>query len=259
MMQRVFFGHHKCASTWMSRIFYAIQKRTGFTISYGTNAEAELVIVPNANPESFAQLHPSQNLRGIHLIRDPRDVIVSGYFSHRNTHRLGDWENLKIHRQALQAVDMEQGLFLEMDFSGHFLKNDMYRWEYGANPDILELKYEEVIAPDYDFTPIFKHLELYAPNQTIHLKKYLNKFNNKKIWFWRYPNIGLNDTDIQAIIQENSFKNLSKGRMQGAENIQSHYRKGVAGDWKNYFTEGHTAYFEKSFGDILEKLGYSSE
>lgn len=259
MMQRIFFGHHKCASTWMSRIFYSIQKRTGLTISYGTSTAMELVIVPNANPESFAELHPAQNLKGIHLIRDPRDVIVSGYFSHRNTHPLGDWENLKKHREALQAVDLEEGLILEMDFSGYFLKNDMYRWEYGANPNILELKYEEVTHPEYDFKPIFEHLELYAPNQSINFKKYLNKFNNKNVWFTRYPNIGLNDIDIQDIIDENSFKNLSKGRKQGTENTQSHYRKGVAGDWKNYFTEKHTAYFKDSFGDILEKLGYSWE
>ena len=32
------------------------------------------------------------------------------------------------------------------------------------------------------------------------------------------------------------FENLSEGRKRGEENIAAHTRKGIAGDWQNYFT-----------------------
>ena len=254
MTQRIFFGHHKCASSWMSRIFYSIQKRTGLTISYGASSDMELVIVPNASFDWLEKV--STDYKGIHLVRDPRDVIISGYFSHRNTHRIRDWENLAKHRKVLQEVDFNEGLFLEMEFSTYFLMEHMYRWNY-QNPKVLELKFEEVTKLDYDFTEIFQFLDLHTPEKTLNTKKYLNKLNNKNLWVGRYSNIGLNGTEITEIIEENSFKKLSKGRKQGAEDTTNHYRKGISGEWKTCFTDEHVAHFKEKFGGLVEKLGYT--
>jgi hypothetical protein len=36
-----------------------------------------------------------------------------------------------------------------------------------------------------------------------------------------------------------------------------HYRKGVAGDWRNYFDPPLRAYFREVTGDLLDALGYA--
>ena len=37
----------------------------------------------------YAQVEALQPLKGVHVIRDPRDIIVSGYFSHKHSHPVG--------------------------------------------------------------------------------------------------------------------------------------------------------------------------
>jgi hypothetical protein len=53
-----------------------------------------------------------------------------------------------------------------------------------------------------------------------------------------------------------SFERLSRGRARGEEDPSSFFRKGVAGDWRDAFTERDRRVFEEEAGDLLEKLGY---
>ena len=86
------------------------------------------------------------------MIRDPRDVVVSGYYSHRHSHPLGSWVELAEHRRRLQAVTPEEGLLLEIDFSARLRTEgidlepfrSLSQWDY-ARDDILELRYEEIV------------------------------------------------------------------------------------------------------------------
>jgi lipopolysaccharide transport system ATP-binding protein len=52
---------------------------------------------------------------------------------------------------------------------------------------------------------------------------------------------------------------LSGGRSKGTEDPVSHYRKGIAGDWRNYFTPRVADAFKKRFGDILIAAGYEKD
>jgi hypothetical protein len=60
---------------------------------------------------------------------------------------------------------------------------------------------------------------------------------------------------VRACIEEASFKKWS-GREQGDEAKDSFFRKGIAGDWPNYFDDKALGLFQKETGDLLEKLGY---
>ncbi len=51
------------------------------------------------------------------------------------------------------------------------------------------------------------------------------------------------------------FSRLS-GRMAGQEDLNSHLRKGVAGDWKNHFTSKIKRAFKWRYGSLLVKSGY---
>ena len=53
-----------------------------------------------------------------------------------------------------------------------------------------------------------------------------------------------------------SFERLAGGRKRGEEDQGSHYRRGVAGDWRNHLTQRHLAAFRERFGDLTERLGY---
>ena len=52
------------------------------------------------------------------------------------------------------------------------------------------------------------------------------------------------------------FAAKTHGRAAGVEDITSHYRKGLPGDWVNHFTRSHAEAFDERFGDLLVRLGY---
>ncbi|HYZ05733.1 MAG TPA: sulfotransferase domain-containing protein, partial [Rubrobacter sp.] len=56
-----------------------------------------------------------------------------------------------------------------------------------------------------------------------------------------------------------SFEQLSGGRTQGEEASSSFYRKGIAGDWKNHFTEKDRRVFKEEAGELLIQLGYEED
>src|SRR6266542_1350612 len=60
---------------------------------------------------------------------------------------------------------------------------------------------------------------------------------------------------LQKVIQNNSFENLSK-RKKGEENKTEFLRKGIAGDWKIYFSKEACQLFDYFGGNELINLGY---
>ena len=78
--------------------------------------------------------------------------------------------------------------------------------------------------------------------------------------------IQLPDDLITSIIARNQFERLSGGRRfwrrprkQGYADPNSHFRKGVVGDWKNYLNESHKSSFKEVAGDKLIEFGYEED
>ena len=67
-----------------------------------------------------------------------------------------------------------------------------------------------------------------------------------------------NDEELSEIVDKNSFESLSKGRKVGEQNNQSHFRKGIAGDWKNHLTTEHKDKMKEVAGEWLIRHGYES-
>lgn len=267
-----FFGHHKCASSWVIKVLYEIaatlgqkiyEKQTTHIKSFEdeiNNKEVDLFISPNTRYLDTKKIHYK---KGFHVIRDPRDICVSGYFSHKYTHAINGWEGLGKLRNELLNSPMDEGLFKEMEFSSLFIEH-IQSWNYD-DPKILTIKMEEfILNPLLAWLNILKHLELFSsdfsssPIQNLEMKQLFNRIL-RKMSLIRFISIGngeISESELQKILDKLAFEKLTKGRSKGEENVKSHYRKGAIGDWKNYFNENHKNIFKEKYGELLITLGY---
>lgn len=231
---------------------------------YLSGEGVDVVSCPTADWTQVEALLP---LKGVHVIRDPRDIIVSAYFSHRNSHPIENLPHLAAHRKRLKAVEKDEGLFLEMEFSAQEME-DLYDWNYG-HPDILEMKMEELTAQPYaGFLKIFDFLGLLRWDDPpkveervrLFARTMLNRLSTRHRMFeqLRKP-IPVTGSMLLGRVYDNRFEKRAGGRSKGEEKESSHYRKGASGDWTNHFTEAHVATFKEQFDDIVVKLGYEED
>jgi lipopolysaccharide transport system ATP-binding protein len=60
---------------------------------------------------------------------------------------------------------------------------------------------------------------------------------------------------FQSIVRANRFSQLTQGRERGQEDVYAHERKGIAGDWRNYFTDSIKTMFKHRYGGVLIATG----
>ncbi|MCA8973807.1 MAG: sulfotransferase domain-containing protein [Planctomycetes bacterium] len=272
-----YFGHHKCASQWISGILRSICKATGRhqEVVYGMDdANRDLarfvarrgidfLIYANVIPEHIA---PLTDVRGVHIVRDPRDVMVSGYFSHLKTHVTGDWPELLPHREQLQRVPKDEGLFLEFEFSG-FQVDRMARWNY-RQPHVLELRLEDMIGNEQQsFVEVARFLGLLddrdgatARRLIARTTEFLNRVHARTNgWSLLRRRGPIASQRLTQIVHAHRFAAKTAGREPGQEDTGSHYRKGTPGDWRNHFGPAHVAHFKARWGRLLIDLGYERD
>ena len=168
--------HHKTGTVWMRRVFHRIAQEQGipFMPMYRPKKLAQLpdegpCIVVNWSssfPKKFLR-HPEA--RFIHVIRDPRDVLLSGLRYHRvakhkNERFLDetreDWGG-KSYQEYLNALPSESDQMLfEMRNKHDETVQQMLGWDY-KNPNSVELAYEDMIE-DEDCSLFRKTLEKIA-------------------------------------------------------------------------------------------------
>ncbi len=265
-----YFGHHKCASTWFASILHAACQDLGFSwntigkLHQRCDDPLDFLLFRNATKEII----PGGKIRGFHVIRDPRDILVSAYFSHLYSHPTDVWEQVSGVRKQLSELTIEEGLIYEMDFIREVF-DSIFNWDYDRE-DILELKMERVMQDPYGiWIEIFDFLGLLPgkpPSRTKRIWKDIQAVMNavrrppsdSGKAGWIRPGT-LTPERILGIADTFHFRRLTQGRKQGQEDKKSHFRKGVAGDWKNHFTEKATEVFKERFGDGLIKLGYEND
>ncbi|MBD3166679.1 hypothetical protein GF324_08775, partial [bacterium] len=208
-----YFGHHKCGTNWIHNIAAAVCEELDVTskrVPFANNPDELIKLSGGASFVSFVNaqapaIEGLEGFRGFHVVRDPRDILVSAYFSHRYSHSLKTYAGLAEHREKLNRLTVEDGLLLEMDFSERHFRL-MEGWDYDRE-DILELKMEDLSKNPYRrFVEVFEFLGL---------------------------DPGLEK--ILTAIYHNDFEVLSGGRKKGEADAKHHYRKGEAGDWVNHF------------------------
>jgi hypothetical protein len=276
-LEFVYYAHHKCASSWINRFLWNVTLSLGMRFfSYHSDDQADGDIAGEARRRKLEALtlrnarwdHVAgfEGVRGLHVIRDPRDVIVSGYFSHLKTHRLLDDPELAAEREMLGKLGKEEGLIASMKGINGRAIREMSEWRYGAAEGVMELRLEDMSGnSESSLRAILTHAGWLggAPGPA--------QANGGP---WRYVNYAwrrsrertlvrrrfaaLSEKEFQRILDVVSFERLSGGRKQGETDTSSHYRKGVHGDWVNHFTPGVEAAFKAEFPDVVSKLGYET-
>lgn len=173
------------------------------------------------------QLHRyNPSLKLINFVRDGRDVVVSG---------AAHWSNLQLPTatgaradEIRYALDTRRVLDRPFEtFTGLWI--DSVRAGLHATslfPSSLTIRYEDLLA-----SPL-------ASLQSI------------------FTFIGADPHHADACLHSASFERLSGGRAAGSEDRSSFFRRGVAGDWKDWLTPDQVATFEARAGSLLSQLGY---
>ncbi len=231
---------------------------------YLLSSGAEMVSCITAD---MGQARELSHHRGFHVIRDPRDIIVSAYYSHRNSHAVDGLPHLREHRARLQASNLANGLKLEIDFSRQEMLS-IADWEYNQ-PNVLEVRMEDLTERPYEgFLEIYKFLGLigeteptqFAAEFKVFVKETLNRLSTRseRVRFARRP-MKATGKMILGTVYGQRFESIAAGRQPGDTDEFSHYRKGVSGDWINHFTPTVIDAFQVAYDDLLTRLGYEAD
>ncbi|QEG25025.1 sulfotransferase domain-containing protein [Mariniblastus fucicola] len=232
----IFHGtYHKMGTVWMMRVLekvaahwkLCLQKSNehGDSLNAGTD-----ILFAN---HSHLDLQQLGDFAGSHMIRDPRDCVVSGYFYHLWTEEA--WARQpqprfdgRSYQQHLQSLNQSDGLAEEIrQFCRYAKTYSLREWDYD-DERIFEIKYEDLLADEQAvFTKLFEHY-------------------------------GFSERAVQKAIklaEQCSFEKVS-GRVVGQSDAKSHLRSGRPGQWKDVLSERHLELIEDSFGDLIRQMGY---
>lgn len=250
--------YHKCMTVYFIRVFKSIAEEMGWYFKNYEWGELEKFMkdAKTLKRDSILMIGHRFNevkklprrFKGSHIVRDPRDLLISGYRYHKWTQEYWVHEPLKrgmifklglkkldlgfdhdgmTYQQILNKVDQETGLIIELNWRRRTFDH-MMDWNY-EHSNIKELRYEQMFGKEEEaFRELFMH---YGFDEEI-------------------IRIGLNYVRIY------SFDNQKK---TGKTGDNQHLTKGVSGQWKEYFSEDLKALFKERHQDLLIKLGYEKD
>ncbi|MBZ0265219.1 sulfotransferase domain-containing protein [bacterium] len=251
------YSYHKCLTVYYIQVLRFLANEFRFHSEY-INTDMvhfqEVVSRPgkkvlHAGNMSDLDLTKLPEYRGSHVVRDPRDLIVSGYHYHKWTEEPWcndpgfDWTRIVEHpwfkekiesdqdklprgisyKEYLSSLDEERGYLLEILWRDPHFKH-MQEWDYN-NPNVIEIRYESMIGNE---TETFRKMfEFY-------------RFHPKLI-----------ERGV-AIADKFSLKNKAKTK-------RSHTRDGSAKQWQRKFPPQIKQWFKELHGELLLKLEYESD
>lgn len=159
------------------------------------------------------------------LYRDLRDVAVSHIFYVRQTPWHPEYPLYAKH-------SLEEGLALFADRTLVPFANWIRSWHVNADPEAsLIVRYEDMLSDAFAvMTRVARHFQLDDSEAT-----------------------------IASIVGAHSFQRLSGGRARGEDDSASFFRKGVAGDWRNYFATALKDAYKERIGAFLIEYGYERD
>jgi hypothetical protein len=171
--------------------------------------------------------------------RDGRDMMVSWYHHCLYKYQFGNESIVKKVTRDLSIQDPEDVVnnlprFLEYSFQAKLYPR--FSWttfvnKWIGNPNIVYVRYEDL-----------------RQNTVYELQRIIYELTAQPL-----------DLELaDSIVNEFSFENQS-GRKIGEESKNNFLRKGIVGDWRNYFNREACEIFDYYAGDALVQLNYEKD
>lgn len=232
----LFLTHHKCASSWLTKYLQRVSELNDLTFSVTHNSDAlppqsDIVALLNAN---YEYLHDKID-GGVHIIRNPFDLVCSAYYSHLTTHSVEGWKELAEQRSILKSVDKDIGLTLTAAFLAR------YHYPGGIGPLVGMRTWNYLDSR-------FSNLRMEDVVQDV------NGLVGARLEENFGPRIILpEDRDFK-------FDTFADNRRPGEIDQNSHYRSGVAGQWRDelptflveYIGVQHRVIIENFYPEFLQ-------
>lgn len=221
--------HHKTGTVWLRDIFTTFCRRLGLNFFKGHQHDLP------ADFDVFLQNHSMFTLdaftmpyRGVHIIRDPRDRIVSGAFYHQKSAerwlhaKRENFGGMTYQEKICSLPTFEEKLTFEMENSAFQTISDMTSWDY-TNENFIEIQYEDLIQ-DTDLM-LFHRIFTY---------------------------LGIDGRAIPEALKIAWENSLFSGNLKNSV----HIRSGRSKQWEEHFTPRLRRHFVELYDDALIVLGY---
>jgi hypothetical protein len=219
--------HHKVGTLWLTRVLGAVAATHGLRFLAGDQGAL------TADVDIFLQDHSRVDpaglgrFRGSHMIRDPRDVVVSAYFYHLRTdeawcHRPSPEYGGLGYQAYLRSLPRTEGLMVEIERCASTVIRDMVAWSPTVE-GFHEMRYETLLEDENEgFRRLFTHYGFTAEATE----------------------------RCVGLAERFSLKRLRRRSV--------HIRAGHPGQWRAHFTPAHARAFKRLTDDAAFALGYES-
>jgi hypothetical protein len=226
--------HHKAGSQWLNRIFQTLAfdrlvlpEVQNHQFLHRPIAAGRIYPTLYITHEQFESVALPRCWRRFVVIRDLRDTLISLYFSMKHSHRLLT-DLMRTRRAVLNELSQEDGLLYLIDCGLTPMAQVQWSWR-SARESII--RYEELLQRDEQILSrvLLDHCRL-----------------------------DITPKRLREVVRSHRFEAQS-GRKPGTEDAQAHERKGIAGDWRNHFTDRVRAEFKRCYGSLLIATGYEKD
>lgn len=166
--------------------------------------------------------------RTVYVFRDPRDIVVSGYFASFGAHP--DMLGLQERREAMRSMTVEEGLLHSLRESAHHFR-DMATWvDVPADEHLALWRLEDISAdPEGSVPKILAHC-----------------------------GVQLSDAELEQVLRDTSRDELQRQDLARREpGADSHYRV-ERKSFRDLFRAEHYEALEDIVPGLVERLGYPS-
>ncbi len=234
--QIVHCAYHKMGTRWLTNVLSGVADHYGMSLQFIDNNIEDLdlshdIVILNHSDLLAQQL---KGFVGSHMLRDLRDVVVSGYYYHLWTteswaHQCMPTLGGLSYQNYLKRLSLEAGVMAEIrNLARYVQRRKIRQWNFD-DPRFHELRYEQMFGDeDEAFAVLFEHYG----------------FTSEAI------ENGL------RIAKRYSFGALASNDRQTRST--SHLRSGKSGQWEKVFSDQHKSVFKELLGDVLIQTGYET-
>ncbi len=237
--------HHKTGTLWMRGVFRRLANAlgVGHHVTYpnqGTKLvpEDERVFLFQWSSKFPPEVLERADARVLHMIRDPRDVLLSGMRYHQHAPREGedflheprDDLDGRTYQEHLNTLPNDEAkLMFELGEKHAKTVGEMLDWDYGRRNGI-EVRYEDLIQ-DTEGEAFREHLrDLGLPEPEV-------------------------ETGAQVFWKNSLFGGLADESARG-DRIKAHVASGQVAQWRDRLPPSVARSYADRFGGALVTLGY---